>query len=195
MESNLAGPWRAAEIDAAIAERGRSEPEWERAAREKWADLQITLPTEVFEKRRDLTIGRVRLEVIHVDAHSPDSAIVWLPEEGALFAGDLIFQGCYPYLGDADVRAWIEVLERFQEMDAAVIIPGHGRLCGEPEVQLLIDYLAATWERTAEHLAQGRSADEAAADGGYPRYAEEGAERFHEANIRLMFAQLAHGDE
>ena len=120
--------------------------------------------------------------------------MVWLPESGVLFSGDLLFVGRYPFIGDADIPALIGALKRLPAFDAETIVPGHGPLCGETEIEGMLDYLQETWARTVDHLAQGHSADEAAADSNYPRYAEGAAERYHEANIRVMFAQLAGGE-
>lgn len=195
MVTNLDGAWTSEALEAAIAERGKIEPDWARDMRKKLIGLRVTPPTETFENRRDLEIGGVRIEVIHFDAHTPDSAVVWLPEARVLFTGDLIFEGRYPYLFDADVPALIAALKRLPEFGAQVIVPGHGLLCGESEIAALLDYLEVTWARTAEHLARGHSADEAAADLSYPRYAEKAAERLHEANIRIMYTQLAANKE
>jgi cyclase len=192
MAANLAGPWSAEAIEGMIAERGKTDPDWARKAREKLADLRITIPTEVFDDRRELEVGSVRIEVIHVGAHTPDSAVVWLPGPRVLFAGDLIFEGCYPYLGDADVQGLTAALKRLPRFGARTIVPGHGQLCGEAEIAALVDYLEATWARTADHLAQGHSEDEAAADPDYPRYAE-GWPELYEGNIRLMVAQQEPG--
>jgi cyclase len=191
MTANLTGPWSAEAIEAFLAEREKTDPDWAREAREKLADLRITLPTEVFEDRRALEIGGVRLEVIHFGGHTPDSAVVWLPEAKVLFAADLIFEGSYPYLGEAHVPALISALRRLPEFGAQAIVPGHGLLCDEAEIAALLDYLEATWALTADHLAQGHSEDEAVADPNYPRYTEKFAERWHEVNIRVMYAQLA----
>ena len=195
MKANLDGPWKLEKVEAAIAEREKIEPDWAREMRHKLAGLRITLPTEVFEERRDLDVGGVRLHVIHVDAHSPGSSVVWLPEARVLFAGDLIFEGRYPYIGDADVPALIAALKQLSEYGAQAIVPGHGRLCGEAEVGALVDYLEGTWARTADHLAQGHGEEEAVADPGYPRYAEQAADRLHGANIRVMYAQLSRKKE
>jgi cyclase len=191
MAANLESAWKLENVESAIAERGMTDPEWAREMRVKLAGLRITSPTETFEGRRDTEIGGVQLQVIHVDAHSPGSSMVWLPEEEVLFAGDLIFEGRYPFIGDADIPELIVALKRLPAFGARAIVPGHGLLCGEAEIAALVDYLHGTWSRTIDHLAQGHSADEAAADPGYPRYAEGAAERYHEPNIRLVYAQLA----
>jgi cyclase len=192
MAANLAGPWSAEAIEDMIVERAKTDPDWAREAREKLADLCITVPTEVFDERRELEIAGVRIEIIHMGAHTPGSAVVWLPEAQVLFAGDLIFEGCYAYIGDADIPSLIAALKQLPEFGAQAIVPGHGQLCGEAEIAELADYLETTWARTADHLAQGHSADEAVADPGYPRYAK-GWPEMHEQNIRVMVAQLSEG--
>ena len=193
MEANLAGEWSPQAIAAFIAEREKDDPVGAQEAREKLGGLRVTLPSEVFDERRDLEIGGVRIEVIQLGGHTPDSCVVWLPESRVLFAGDLIFARRYPYPFDADIPAWIAALKRLPGFGARAIIPGHGLLCGEPEIAALRDYLEATWARSAEHIARGHTADEAAADPAYPRFADETAGRYHEANIRFVYEQLASG--
>jgi cyclase len=194
MAANLEGPWNMDAIRASIAERGESEPQWAAEMRHKIQGLEIQQPTETFEERRTIEIGGVRLEVIHMDAHSPGLCVVWLPEAGVLYASDLIFEGRYPFIGDADLPEWIAVLGRLPAFGARTIVPGHGVLCDETTIEALRAYLHGTWARTIDHLAAGHSADEAAADPAYPRYAVRAAERYHEQNIRLVYQSLAGGD-
>jgi cyclase len=195
MAADLGELWGLEAIEEFIAEREKTDPEWAREARVKLADLRITLPTEVLEDRRDLDIGGVKIEVVPFDAHTPGSAVVWLPQAKVLFAGDLIFEGRYPYLEDADVPALIASLKRLPDFGAETIVPGHGALCGEMGIAALIDYLETTWALAAEYLAQGHSVDEAVTDPRYPRYAEGHAERLHKRNIWVMYTQLTRNKE
>jgi cyclase len=190
MVANLADEWSPEEVAAWIKERAESDPDWAEEMHEKWADLAIVLPTEIFEKRYETTIGGVELHVIHFGGHTPGSSVVWLPKARVLFAGDLIFEGRYPYIGDANIPVLIDGLKRLPEFRARTIIPGHGAPCGAAEIDALVSYLEQSWVRTADHLAQGHSEDETAADPTYPEYADLGFERYHEANIRLMYAML-----
>jgi cyclase len=190
MAANLEGPWDIQAMRQSIAERGKTEPQWANEMQEKVRGLQITLPTETFADRLELEQGGVQIELIHVDAHTPGSAVVWLPQSKTLFSGDLLFVGRYPFIGDADIPALIDVLQRLPEFGAEAIVPGHGHLCAEKEIAGLVDYLSTTWSRTAGHVAQGHTIDQATSDPGYPRYAEQGAERYHETNIRIMYERL-----
>jgi cyclase len=191
MEAKLSEVWTPEAIEESIAEGEKTEPDWAREVREKWADLRITLPTEVFEERRDLEIGGIKLEVIHFGAHTPGSAVVWLPEAKVLFAGDLIFAGRYPYVLDADVPALVAALKQLPNFGTETIVPGHGLLCGEMEIAALVEYLESTWALTSDHVARNHTADEAVADPSYPRFPEDPEERFHEENIRSMYDQLS----
>jgi cyclase len=148
------------------------------------------LPTEVFEGRLELEIGGVGIEVIHVGGHTPGSSVVWLPEERVLFAGDLIFEGRYPFLATANVQRLMEALRWLPTMEACVIVPGHGILCGYEEVLRQLNYIERTWERTREHIKMGHSLEEAVKDPGYPRYAELGYEELHSWNIKVCYQQL-----
>ena len=194
MLASLEGAWRLGRIRASIAERGKSDPRWAEEMQRKTEGLEIRLPTEVFEQRRTILSGDLRIELEHVGGHTAGSLVVWLSESRVLLSGDLLFVGRYPFIGDADIPALISALQRILDFGAEAIVPGHGPLCDERAVHDMLGYLQGTWERTVDHIAQGHSADEATADARYPRYGEGAAERYHEANIRVVYAQLAGGD-
>ena len=92
-----------------------------------------------------LEVGGVRLELMHVGpAHTAEDLAVFVPAEGVLFAGDLVFRGRIPFVGQADSRRWIESLDRLLDLPAKVIVPGHGLHSTEAraDLQLTRDYLA-----------------------------------------------------
>lgn len=103
------------------------------------------------------SVGGTRFEAMQVGpAHTVEDLAVYFPDEGVLFAGDLVFRGRVPYVGDADSRRWIDSLDRLLALPARVIVPGHGPHSAEPraDLQLTRDYLAYLRE------AMGRAARE-----------------------------------
>jgi cyclase len=148
------------------------------------------VPTDIFEERRDLEIGGVKLEMIHLGGHTPGSSVIWLPDERILFVGDLIFQGRYPFLATANVERLMDALRWLPSLGARVIVPGHGVLCGNEEVLRQLAYIETTWQRTAEHIAQGHSLDETINDPNYPCYSTLGYEKLHPWNITVIYQQL-----
>jgi cyclase len=189
MIENLEGPWTDEVIESLLAAREQTDPSWAHRAREKLIGLDITPPTDTFFEQRVLEMGSTRLEVRHVDAHTADLSIVWLPIEQVLFASDLLFIERYPYLYDADIPALMTALKQLPRFEAEVFVPGHGPLCTLEDVAGLGNYLEVTWERVAHHIDLGHSEEQTLNDPDFPRYAQSQAERLHKANIRLMYKQ------
>lgn len=74
-----------------------------------------------------LSLSGLDVELIKMGpAHTPDDLAIYFPSEGVLFAGDLVFRGRIPYVGNADSLGWIKSLDKLLSRDAKVIVPGHG---------------------------------------------------------------------
>lgn len=190
MQSAVENEWSQATLQAYLSDLKKTDLQKADEVRKVIKDLHITLPGMVFDERCEGEIGAVNYEVIHLGGHTPDLSVVWLPESRLLFASDLIFQGRYPYIFDADIPVWIARLNQLMEFNASAIIPGHGVMCGAAEIIALRQYLQETWDLTQEHIRQGHSIDEAAGDPAYPRFAEQKYERLHQANIRYIYRQI-----
>lgn len=75
-------------------------------------------------------IGAMKLSLFHIPGHSPDSVCFYLPEEGLLFGGDVLFLegvgrtdfpgGSFPQLATGISR------DLWPLPDATVVYPGHG---------------------------------------------------------------------
>jgi cyclase len=190
MRFSLKNEWSSETIQSYITDLEKTDPQKAEDFREVVKGLQIKLPDQVFEERLTEELGGLRYEIIHMGGHTPDSSIVWLPEKRVLFASDLIFQGRYPYIFDADIPAWISALSGLLEFEAVVIIPGHGVRCGDAEIIELRQYLQHTWRLTEEHIRLGHSVEETSSDPTFPVFPGEKYERLHQANIRYMYTKL-----
>jgi cyclase len=190
MQSALGNEWSPETFQSYLADLEKTDPQKAGDFRGTIRDLRITLPSSIFDECYAGESGGVRFEVIHLGGHTPDLSVVWLPERKLLFASDLIFEGRYPYIFDADIPGWIDRLTRLLEFKASAIIPGHGVMCGESEIIALQSYLQVTWDHTIEHIRKGHGIDETAADPAYPRFAKQKYERLHQANIKYIYQQI-----
>jgi glyoxylase-like metal-dependent hydrolase (beta-lactamase superfamily II) len=125
------------------------------------------------EGETPLTIGGVELQLIPLGpAHTPEDLAVWLAADKLLFAGDLVFRGRIPFVGQADSRRWVASLDRLLTRPAAIVVPGHGPASTAALQDLLLtrDYLAylrATMGRAARDMTPF---DEAYAATDWTRY-------------------------
>ncbi len=118
----------------------------------------VALPTIVFTDRMEIDLGDVAVELIDPGAsHSPGSILVSVPRDKVLFAGDTLFTGYHPYIGEGDLAGWLKALDRIAAMDADRIVPGHGPLSGKKDIADMKEYLVA-FDRNARELC-ARSTD------------------------------------
>ena len=111
-----------------------------------WIDgnTRLVTPDEWLDGPRELTVGGTRMRILPVGpSHTAEDLVVWLPREKVLFAGDVVFRGRIPFVGQADSRRWIGALDQILELGADVLVPGHGGLTREAraDLQLTRDYL------------------------------------------------------
>ena len=120
-----------------------------------WVDESTRLqPADIWiETDTTMTLSGWPFEIMKVGpAHTPDDLAVFVPQENVLFAGDLVFRGRIPYVGTADSAGWIRALDRLLELDAAVMVPGHGPYSTDVAQDLVFtrDYLQFLRDQLAE---------------------------------------------
>lgn len=131
----------------------------------------------------EIRLGGVTLRVIYVGpTHSPDDVVLHVVEDGVVFAGDLLFRGRVPFVGNADTRGWLKALERLLEIDAKVLVPGHGPVSKNPQADLVMtrDYLRFLRTELGKAVEDMKSFDEAYADIDWSAW--EKLPAFREAN-------------
>jgi glyoxylase-like metal-dependent hydrolase (beta-lactamase superfamily II) len=123
------------------------------------------LPVLTFGEDLDLHWNGGTVEVRHVDpAHTDGDAVVWFREADVVHAGDLYFNGTYPFV---DIESGGSVDGMLAGVDAILaragdrtrIIPGHGPLSNRAELRVYRDMLARVRERIAAAITEGKDAD------------------------------------
>lgn len=87
----------------------------------------LTRPRITFDKELTFRFAGREVQLKHIGrGHTAGDTIAWLPQDGVLFAGDLVENGCGVYTGDAYMTEWPETLERLREIGAHTMVPGRG---------------------------------------------------------------------
>ena len=96
------------------------------------------------QPKTDVKVGSYDFQISYVGpAHTPEDLVVFVPQLGVLFSGDLFFQGRIPFVGQADSRLWISSLTQLMKYQPKLVIPGHGPASTDPmkDMTMTRDYL------------------------------------------------------
>jgi cyclase len=117
-----------------------------------------TPPTTIVDGDHTLDLDGTQVDLLFVGpAHTAGDLVAWLPDQGVLFTGDVLFHQCTPIGWEGTFAQWIAALERLEALEPAVVGPGPGPGCGE---------------EAAGHHAAGRTPWEAAQQIELGPYAE-----------------------
>lgn len=108
------------------------------------ANTRLVAADEWIDQKSKLTIGGVDFFISRVGpAHAPEDLMVYVPSEKVLFAGDLVFRGRIPFVGNADSRGWLVALDEIEKLNPNIVIPGHGNYSVKPaeDIAFTRDYL------------------------------------------------------
>ncbi|WP_129782326.1 MBL fold metallo-hydrolase [Peristeroidobacter soli] len=104
--------------------------------------IELALPTTVFDERCELNLDGTPVHLIFVGpCHQAGDTIVHVPEEGVLFAGDVLFRLCTPMGWTGTYAKWIETLDLIISLQPKIVVPGHGPVCGLDAVAQMKAYL------------------------------------------------------
>lgn len=188
-----------AEIWAHRAAEGatRTEEAAERLAQRKEAlfpwvndDTRLLEADHFVDGDADFEMGGLHFALRHVGpAHSPEDLAMVVREDSVLYAGDVVFRGRVPFVGDADTRAWIAALDKLIAMNPRVLVPGHGAPSRSPRADLVftrdyLQYLRTQMGKAARDLVPF---DQAYAATDWSKYRDMPA--FNEANRTNAYNQ------
>jgi glyoxylase-like metal-dependent hydrolase (beta-lactamase superfamily II) len=141
----------------------------------------LTWPDVVFGDGLTLFLGEREVQLRYVGGgHTIGDAVVWLPQERVLFAGDLVEARAAPYMGDASVAEWhTGTLNAVEALGAEAVVPGRGPALRGAEAGRAIletrEYVKLIWETVRDvREADGtlRDAGEAARAALEPRFGD-----------------------
>lgn len=161
------------------------------------APVELVEPHETYEGERELDLGGRAVRLAELGgAHTRGDQIVHLPDDGVLFAGDLVENRFFPILfGDvANGPAWIERLDRLEALRPTTVVPGHGEPAGPELIRDLRDYLVRVRDEVAARATRGEDVEAIAAELGpavRERYASWDNPEWIDFAIRNFHRELA----
>jgi len=127
--------------------------------------IAVTPADITFDKQLTLYMDEGEVRLLHFGpGHTAGDIIVYLPEEGIIFAGDFIFLYSTPLGMEGSFDGWLRNLDAMANLGAQTYVPGHGPVCGAEGLNLCRDYLVFVQREARKRFDRGMTVDEAAND-------------------------------
>jgi glyoxylase-like metal-dependent hydrolase (beta-lactamase superfamily II) len=137
----------------------------------------------------------VKIQFISVgDCVGEGDAVVYLPVQRVLFAGDLVLPGIVPYHRGRSqtVRNWIAALKKIETWEIDTVVPGHGEVAKKEALKQQREFLEALLSETEAALRGGKSEADAVASVKLAKFSNW--QRYNEwlgENVRLVYRELS----
>jgi cyclase len=127
--------------------------------------IAITPADITFDNQLSLYMDGQEVRLLHFEpGHTAGDIIVYLPDEGIIFAGDFIFLYSTPLGMEGSFAGWLRNLDAMENLGAQTYVPGHGPVCGAEGLNLCRDYLLLVQREARKRFDKGMTVDEAAKD-------------------------------
>ncbi len=118
-------------------------------------------PSSTFSDRHTVTLSGKRAEIIHVGpAHTSDSAVVYFPDERAVFSADVLQVKRFPGNIVPTVGAWVDAYKTIMALDFQHTLTGHGLAGNRQDAADMLRFFEDLSTGVAAGIGSGRSLPE-----------------------------------
>ena len=127
--------------------------------------VTLTLPSETFDQRLDLTVGTKEVQLIEVGpAHTAGDVLIHVPGDRTVFTGDIVFSNGHPPAWAGPISNWIRACDLIMGWDVDVIVPGHGPIVEKGALKSFKEYFEYITREARRRYDAGMGVIEAAND-------------------------------
>ncbi|MBI2329091.1 MAG: MBL fold metallo-hydrolase [Chloroflexi bacterium] len=124
-------------------------------------DYRYRPPTITLSQRLTLYVGEHTFQLINIPGHTPYQVAVYIPEERVVFTSDNVFYKVQAWLHQALPYQWLDSLKLLEELEADVLVPGHGKLCDRSYIPEMRAFVQDWIDTVKAAIKQGISLEEA----------------------------------
>ncbi len=130
-----------------------------------FSNIEVPTPTETFSGQQTRSVGNKEVRLIEVGpAHTRGDVLVHVPQDRAIYTGDILFIEGTPILWEGPVGNWVAACDLIESLDVETIVPGHGPLTDKAGVRGVRDYLTFVAAEARTRYDAGMAAQDAAKD-------------------------------
>ena len=123
------------------------------------------LPQHTFAHETELDLGNQPLHLVHLGkAETDDATAIRAPAENCILSGDTVMTGSFPIFGQPVMNEglmanhdWINTIKELRTYTPKYVLPGHGPLAQDAEIELLLQIEAYFLTEVRKRVEQGMS--------------------------------------
>ena len=157
--------------------------------------VKTRIPNLFLDEQMNLDGPGRRVQLISKGAgHTESDMILYLPDDGIVFAADLVFYEMHPYLGHGFPDKWLDYLTYLENLEIAKVGPGHGAICGKEGITAMKSYINSI-DQLAKEMVQNNIPVTQASTISIPEtYKDWWFEEFFHSNLRFMYRNQVNPD-
>ncbi len=157
----------------------------------QFAGIERKFPSTLFEGKLERKIGCKTIQLIEVGpAHTAGDTIVYLPEQGVVFTGDILFIEGHPLMWAGPVKNWLKALDLIIALNPKIVVPGHGPITGIDGVKAIKEYFEFVEGESRKHYDAGKEILPATQEMLKSKYAQWGDSERMAANVAMMYREF-----
>lgn len=157
----------------------------------EFRDINRALPTRTFEGELSVKVGNKEVFLKQVGpAHTAGDVLAYVPTDGLLFTGDILFIEGHPILWVGPVQNWLNACDYMLSLDVETIVPGHGPITDKRGVRAVRDYLSYIHDEARLRFDAGMPAGEAALDISLVDYDSWGDAERIAINVAVLYREF-----
>ena len=126
------------------------------------------LPQQTFTHETELDLGNQPLHLVYLGkAETDDATAVRVPAEDCIVSGDTVMTGSFPIFGQPVMNEglmanhnWINTIKELRNYTPKCVLPGHGPLARDAEIDLLLQIESYFLTEVRKHVEQGMALTE-----------------------------------
>lgn len=158
-------------------------------------DIVQRPPGRTFEGSLTLDVGDKAVHLRQVGpAHTAGDIVAWVPADGVVYTGDILFIEGHPILWAGPVQSWLDACDYIESLEPQLVVPGHGPVTDRRGVRAVADYLRYVRDEARRRFEAGMPAFEAARDIALADYEGWGDSERIAVNVAVLYKEFA-GDD
>lgn len=152
---------------------------------------EVVLPIVTFNNKLTIHLGGKKIEVLYFGrGHTDGDAIVYIPDEKAVFAGDLVNNNRLPFIGDGHSGDLINTLKKMEALDTNYVIPGHGPVGDKASIAKSREFVEDLREDVKKFVEKGKSLQQTLNDLKMPKYEKWGRYDLLPRNVKKVYLEF-----